>query len=80
MRKLDEDATIQSEVTHYHHQIPFKSSVRHYHPNQPRKDEDDGQQEQQQQSSMDKLHEINEASLSTPAHVLSPSSSLDFPP
>ena len=49
MQKLDEDSIIQSEVTHYHHQILFKSSVRHYHPNQPSKDEDD---EQQQQSSM----------------------------
>ena len=62
VRKLDEDATIQSEVTHYHHQIPFKSSVRHYHPNQPSKDEDDEQQ--QQQSSMEELHEINEERLS----------------
>ena len=63
VRTLDEDATNQNEVTHYYHQILFKSSVRQYHPNQPSKDEGDGQQ---QQSLLDKLHEINEESLSTP--------------
>ena len=79
VQKLDEDATIQKEVTHYHHQIPFKSNVHYYHPHQPSKDEDDEQQ--QQQSSMDELHEINnEERLSTPTHVLSSSSSLEFSP
>ena len=79
VQKLDEDATIQKEVTHYHHQIPFKSNVHYYHPHQPSKDEDDEQQ--QQQSSMDELHEINnEERPSTPTHVLSSSSSLEFSP
>ena len=84
MQKLDEDSIIQNEVTHYHYQIPFKSSVRHYHTNQPRKDDDDVQQ--QSNSSMGKLHQMNknhltqsnEERLSTPNHVLSSLSSLDF--
>ena len=42
MQKLDEDEAIETDVTHYHPQILFKSSICCYHANKPCKNKDGG--------------------------------------